>query len=190
MSIKGFIGFWSFFGAKPTAKTLGDTYKETITNGVSIDNERYTIAVSKDFLGEISEDSTEIEIGKCDSSEAHSMMITIKMNKQEFFAKNENPDIKLFRKESDIEELSKIQLEILENCSRYVKSGGRLYYSTCSVLPEENDSVVYSFLQKHKEFTLDIPERSLTHRRTKYGLQFLPHISLGAGFFVTGFIKV
>ena len=103
---------------------------------------------------------------------------------------NENPDIKLFRKESDIGELTKIQLSILENCSRYVKSGGRLYYSTCSILPEENDSVVYSFLQKHNEFALDIPDSNLTHRRTKYGLQFLPHISLGAGFFITGFIKV
>ncbi|MDE7306705.1 MAG: hypothetical protein K2N33_04880 [Clostridia bacterium] len=102
---------------------------------------------------------------------------------------NENPDIKLFRKESDIEGLTKIQLEILENCSRYVKSGGKLYYSTCSVLPEENDSVVYSFLQRRKEFALDIPESPLTHRRTKYGLQFLPNISLGAGFFVTSFIK-
>ena len=102
---------------------------------------------------------------------------------------NENPDIKLFRKESDIEGLTKIQLEILENCSRYVKSGGKLYYSTCSVLPEENDSVVYSFLQRRKEFALYIPESPLAHRRTKYGLQFLPNISLGAGFFVTSFIK-
>lgn len=90
MSIKGFIGFWSFSGVKPTAKTMGDAYKETITNGVSIDNERYTIVVSKDFLSEISEDSTEIEIGKCDSSEAYSMMTIIKMNKQEFFAKRDH----------------------------------------------------------------------------------------------------
>ena len=102
---------------------------------------------------------------------------------------NENPDIKLFRKESDIAELNKIQLAILENCSRYVKDGGKLYYSTCSVLPEENDSIVYSFLQKHPEFTLQIPDSPLQHRKTKFGLQFLPHISLGAGFFVTAFNK-
>ncbi len=102
---------------------------------------------------------------------------------------NENPDIKLFRRESDIEDLTKIQLGILENCSRYVKGGGRLYFSTCSVLPEENDSVVYSFLQKHNEYTLDIPDSPLAHRKTKFGLQFLPHISLGAGFFVTAFVK-
>ena len=102
---------------------------------------------------------------------------------------NENPDIKLFRKESDIEELTKIQLAILQNCSRYLKSGGRLYYSTCSILPEENDSVVYSFLENNKDFVLEIPSSPLEHVTTKFGLQFLPHISLGAGFFLTSFKK-
>ena len=102
---------------------------------------------------------------------------------------NENPDIKLFRKESDIESLNDIQLKILENCSRYVKSGGTLYYSTCSVLPEENDSIVYKFLQLHPEYALNIPVSPLEHRTTRFGLQFLPHISLGVGFFLTSFIK-
>ena len=102
---------------------------------------------------------------------------------------NENPDIKLFRKEGDIESLNKVQLAILENCSRYVKDGGALYYSTCSILPEENDSIVYSFLERHPEYKLEIPDCALEHRRTKFGLQFLPHISLGAGFFVTKLIK-
>ena len=103
---------------------------------------------------------------------------------------NENPDIKLFRKESDIEGLNKIQLAILENCSRYVKEGGTLYYSTCSILPEENDSIVYKFLQLHPEYALNIPSSPLEHRTTKFGLQFLPHISLGAGFFLTSFTKL
>lgn len=102
---------------------------------------------------------------------------------------NENPDIKLFRKESDIESLSKTQLAILENCSRYVKCGGLLFYSTCSVLPEENDSVVCNFLRLHPEYALNKPVSPLEHRETKYGLQFLPHISLGAGFYLTSFKK-
>ncbi len=102
---------------------------------------------------------------------------------------NENPDIKLFRKESDIESLTKTQLAILENCSRYVKDGGLLFYSTCSVLPEENDSIVCNFLQLHPEYALNKPLSPLEHKETKYGLQFLPHISLGAGFYLTSFIK-
>ena len=102
---------------------------------------------------------------------------------------NENPDIKLFRKESDIESLSKTQLAILENCSRYVKTGGLLFYSTCSVLPEENDSIVCNFLRLHPEYALNKPSSPLEHMETKYGLQFLPHISLGAGFYLTSFKK-
>ncbi|MDE6104511.1 MAG: hypothetical protein K2G38_02330 [Clostridia bacterium] len=102
---------------------------------------------------------------------------------------NENPDIKLFRKEEDIAGLSEIQLKILSNCSRYLKSGGRLYYSTCSILPEENDSTVYNFLNSVKGFTVEEIESPLAHRKTKFGLQFLPHISMGAGFFRAAFIK-
>lgn len=101
---------------------------------------------------------------------------------------NENPDIKLFRREEDIKSLNEIQLKILSNCARYVKQGGALYYSTCSVLPEENDSVVYEFLQTGG-FRLESIDSPLPHRKTKFGLQFLPHISLGAGFFVTKLIK-
>ena len=102
---------------------------------------------------------------------------------------NENPDIKLFRKESDIFSLTETQLAILGNCSRYVKSGGFLFYSTCSVLPEENDSVVCDFLRLHPEYALIKPNSPLEHRETKYGLQFLPQISLGAGFYLTSFKK-
>lgn len=100
---------------------------------------------------------------------------------------NENPDIKLNRKEEDIASLYKVQSEILANCSRYVKVGGMLYYSTCSVLPEENDSVAVNFLSSHGGFELSVPSSPLGHRCTGYGLQFLPHISLGAGFYLTAF---
>ncbi len=102
---------------------------------------------------------------------------------------NENPDIKLFRKESDIAELCALQLKILNNCARYVADGGFLYYSTCSVLPEENDSVVRAFLEQNPQYVLSFPESPLGHITTKYGLQFLPHLSLGAGFFLAGFTK-
>ncbi len=102
---------------------------------------------------------------------------------------NENPDIKLFRKESDIKELTAIQLKILDNCCRYLKSSGILFYSTCSVLPEENDSVAHDFLQLHPEYALVKPQSPLGGKQTSYGLQFLPHLSMGAGFFITAFKK-
>lgn len=101
----------------------------------------------------------------------------------------ENPDIKLNRKEEDIASLNGVQRAILSNCARYVRQGGTLYYSTCSVLPEENDSIAVDFLQSHPEFGAAIPDSPLPHKRTGYGLQFLPHISLGAGFYLTAFVK-
>lgn len=101
----------------------------------------------------------------------------------------ENPDVKLFRKEEDIAALSEIQLKILSNCSRYVKRGGRLYYSTCSVLPEENDSVAHRFLAQNPEFSVAEVTSPLAHRKARYGLQFLPHISLGAGFYIAVFTR-
>ncbi len=45
----------------------------------------------------------------------------------------------------ELERLPAIQLEILKNVSRYVKPGGRLVYSTCTVLKEENEDVVSAF---------------------------------------------
>jgi len=101
----------------------------------------------------------------------------------------ENPDIKLNRKEEDIPVLCATQLAILNNCARYVKAGGTLYYSTCSILPEENDSVAVRFLEENPSFSLKIPTSPLQNKKTGYGLQFLPHISLGAGFYLTSFVK-
>ena len=48
--------------------------------------------------------------------------------------------------------LPDIQLAILENACRYVKSGGSLVYSTCTLLPEENEDNVARFIAKHPEF--------------------------------------
>ena len=49
--------------------------------------------------------------------------------------------------------LPKIQREILENACRYLKNGGILVYSTCTVLPAENEGNVNDFLASHPEFS-------------------------------------
>ena len=51
--------------------------------------------------------------------------------------------------------LPDIQLAILENNCRYVKNGGVLVYSTCTILPEENEENIARFLARHPEFALE-----------------------------------
>ncbi len=96
---------------------------------------------------------------------------------------NENPDIRIFRKEADISSICAVQRAILSNCSKYVESGGALCFSTCSVLPCEGDEIVEDFLKSHPDFSVEKKDSPLSHRETRCGLQFLPHISMGAGFY-------
>lgn len=64
------------------------------------------------------------------------------------------PDIKWQRQEKDIEEITKIQFEILQTCSRYLKKEGELVYSTCSILQDENDKIIEKFLLNN-EFKIE-----------------------------------
>lgn len=61
------------------------------------------------------------------------------------------PDIR-FKPLSEFDALAQIQLDILANASRYVKPGGVLLYSTCTVRTEENEDVVRLFLESNAGF--------------------------------------
>lgn len=64
------------------------------------------------------------------------------------------PDIKWQRKIEDMEKITKVQQSVLENCSKYLKRGSFLVYSTCSILRQENENVVHEFLSKNKDFEM------------------------------------
>ena len=66
-----------------------------------------------------------------------------------------NPDSKWKLQPEFIENIKKIQAEVLENYSKIVKPGGKLVYATCSVLPSENQEQIKHFLSTEigKEFT-------------------------------------
>ena len=64
------------------------------------------------------------------------------------------PDIR-FKDPDTMKELPALQLQILENQSRYVKPGGVLLYSTCTLVRRENEGVVEKFLKKHPDFRME-----------------------------------
>lgn len=97
---------------------------------------------------------------------------------------SENPDLKLNKTEENLKELRNVQLGILSNVSKYLKEGGTITYSTCSILKEENDDVIEAFLKEHN-FHVETIDSPLVHKKTKYGLQFLPDTAYGAGFYVS-----
>ena len=64
------------------------------------------------------------------------------------------PDIR-YKDPSTMEDLPQLQKKILSTQARYVKPGGILLYSTCTLLHRENEGVVEAFLQENNDFTLE-----------------------------------
>ena len=88
------------------------------------------------------------------------------------------------KNQEELGALPSIQRDILDNLSRYVSPGGVLLYCTCTILPEENESVVESFLSFHPSF---YPcDFSIADRTSENGCYtFYPHIDGTDGFFVS-----
>ena len=104
-----------------------------------------------------------------------------------------HPDIKLLRRESDIDDLSRLQASIIEALWPTLVPGGRLLYVTCSVLAAENDRVVQGFLETHRDATEDtvLPINNIRDlmRRKAYGYQVLPGTSGMDGFYYACLVK-
>lgn len=107
---------------------------------------------------------------------------------------SQKPDIKLRLKEEDIPAIVDTQGRLIDTVCRYVRPGGALVYSTCSLLPEENADRVRTFLQAHPNFTLEplptsFPEE-LRARQTPCGLQLLGCRDGVEGFFIARMRRV
>lgn len=92
-----------------------------------------------------------------------------------------HPDIKLLRQPSDIAALQEMQLQLLSALWDTLKPGGQLLYTTCSVLPEENDAVIRTFTQAQglQPQALNLP----IGRATAHGWQILPGEGQCDGFY-------
>lgn len=100
------------------------------------------------------------------------------------------PDIKLKITKEKIRDIEQTQEAIIENCSKYVKSGGVLLYSTCTVRAEENSIQALKFLKNHNDFyieSIDVPP-SISDAVNKNGfVQLMPHKHGVYGFFIAKF---
>lgn len=86
------------------------------------------------------------------------------------------PEIK-YKSFEKFKGLEEIQLKILSNADNYLKKGGRLFYSTCTLRNAENEGILNSFLDKYPHYEL------------KYHHTYLPHIDKTDGFFCALLIK-
>ncbi len=99
------------------------------------------------------------------------------------------PEIK-YKKLDDAKSLLPIQKEILNTSAKYVKSGGKLVYSTCSVNPNENRKICDAFLKENPDFASvrALPDIERTAEEGDY-LTLFPHKNNCDGFFVAVFVR-
>lgn len=106
-----------------------------------------------------------------------------------FGVTGKKPEIR-YKDEKEISSLPELGLEILENSSQYLKTGGRLVYSTCTLLPEENIEVCKAFLSKHEDFVPVHIDDGIKGFRDGETLTVLPHVYDCDGFFVAAFERI
>lgn len=87
------------------------------------------------------------------------------------------PEIR-YKSEEEIKNSSSLQLEILSNSFKYLKQGGKLVYSTCTLNKKENEEVVSSFISSRED-------SKLINQKT-----FFPHTDKTDGFFIAEIIKL
>jgi 16S rRNA (cytosine967-C5)-methyltransferase len=97
-----------------------------------------------------------------------------------------HPDIKLLRRNTDIAKLCTMQARLLEAAWGLLEKGGEILYSTCSILPEENEDVVRKFIKQHDDAeVLPITLEAVLAAGIKLpiGLQLFPTIDSHDGFY-------
>lgn len=87
------------------------------------------------------------------------------------------PEIKYKKYDTELRELPFKQQAILSASSRYVKKGGVLVYSTCTIHPEENEKVVFEFLKRNPNF------------EKQESMQLLPNVDDTDGFYICKLIR-
>jgi 16S rRNA (cytosine967-C5)-methyltransferase len=94
------------------------------------------------------------------------------------------PDIR-YKDPEAMKDLPALQLQILENQATYVRPGGVLLYSTCTLVRAENEGVVEAFLEKHTDYCLEpLPLPSVFGQNESGMLALVPGEYDTDGFFI------
>ena len=99
----------------------------------------------------------------------------------------EKPDIRMRVTEESVAELTELQRKLLDTVCRYVRPGGTLVYSTCSVLKDENENQIRRFLAEHPDFEAEPLPESIPEKYRQYeelGLQLMPYRDGTEGFYL------
>ena len=92
-----------------------------------------------------------------------------------------------------VQELTIQQNIILSDAAKFVRLGGRLIYAVCSLLPEECEDIITTFLSQHEDFIIaaqsaifeQVTGRSLPYPHNDYGIIIDPEIYNSDGFFIS-----
>lgn len=106
----------------------------------------------------------------------------------------DKPDIKYHLTNARLKDIADTQSRLLDTCCEYVKVGGKLVYSTCTLLPQENQEQISAFLLRHPEFKLDtdtayLPE-AFKEKCVNGMLSLFEHRDGVEGFFIARLIRV
>jgi len=94
------------------------------------------------------------------------------------------PEIR-YKTAEEVANMPAIQKRIINNVSRYVKPGGLLLYSTCTVMQSENEDIVNGFLSEHEDFSTEAFNLPCSNDEISSGMITLwPHIHETDGFFI------
>jgi 16S rRNA (cytosine967-C5)-methyltransferase len=101
-------------------------------------------------------------------------------------------DLRWKRTPGQLEELSELQLKLLQNATKLVKPGGVIVYCTCTIEPEENEQIIDKFLIENKNFRLEPASKFISKElTTSEGFVYtLPHQHGIDGSFAARLIKL
>lgn len=100
-----------------------------------------------------------------------------------------HPDILHRRQQGDFERFAGQQLHLLNDAWPMLGQGGQLLYVTCSIMPVENDGVIKRFLTQHADASVQ-QIKTIPGQRTEFGIQRLPGVHDGDGFYYCRLIKL